>query len=288
MTGYGSGKVDHESRCVTVELRSVNNRFLELSFRLPRSLFSIENELREILRSRLQRGRVSVSVSEERNPNYAPSIRIDKGKAQSYADALRGMQTDLGIGGDVQLEHLLSIGDLLSTEETDDDRAQLCEMTHDALNVAIGKLVEVSTIEGDNLGSDLKNRIEQFETEKRLIHKYIDGMVDQYRERLTQRLEDIISDNRIDPTRLETEIALVADRLDISEELVRLDSHINLFKETLSKDKVVGKKLGFILQEMGRETNTIASKSWLAEVSQTAIRMKEILEQVREQVQNLE
>jgi uncharacterized protein (TIGR00255 family) len=288
MTGFGSGKIDREGRCITVELRSVNNRFLELSFRLPRSLYSLESELRDTLRSRLQRGRVSVSVSEERNPNHVPSIRIDRGRAKSYAEALRGMQSDLGIGGDIQLDHLLSIGDLLSTEETDDDRQQLCDMTREALSIAIDELVEVSSIEGKNLGSDLRSRMDQFLAEKEIIVKHIDGMINQYRDRLTQRLEEVLTDNRIDPTRLETEIAIVADKLDISEEIVRLDSHISLFSETLSKENVVGKKLGFILQEMGRETNTISSKSWLVEVSQTAIRMKEILEQVREQVQNLE
>lgn len=288
MTGYGLGKVDSEGRCVTVELRSVNNRFLELSFRLPRSLFSLESEFRETLRTRLQRGRISVGVTEERNLDNIPSIRIDSGKARSYTNALRVMQKDLGLSGDVQLDHLLSIGDLLNIEETDDDRAQLCKMTREALDTAINQLIEVSTVEGVNLSNDMLSRIEQFEAEKSLIQTHVIEMMNQYRERLTQRLEDIMTDNRIDPTRLEMEIALAADRLDISEELVRLDSHISLFKETLEKDEVLGKKLGFVLQEMGRETNTISSKSWLVEVSQTSIRMKEILEQVREQVQNLE
>ena len=161
-------------------------------------------------------------------------------------------------------------------------------MTSQATEQALQALVDVSSREGENLVADLLARITAFHEELDAIREQVSEQVSQYRTRFLQRLEELLNDTRLDQARLETEISLAADRLDISEEITRLASHIDLFESTIKRNDPVGKTLGFVLQEMGREVNTIASKSWMIEISQAAIRMKEILEQIREQVQNIE
>ena len=288
MTGYGVGIASRNGHNIIVELRSVNNRFLDLNIKIPRALYPHEQDLRDLIRARLERGRVSILVKEEWDKNYSPNIRIDKGKARRYAEALEELRNGFGLGGEVRLEHLLAIGDLFSIDEDEAYSIQLWELTRDAGKQALDGLIAVSKREGENLVADLTKRIDFIKSEKENIRRMTEGQAIQYRDRLTQRLEELLGDNRIDPNRLETEIAFAADRLDISEELVRLESHIDLFQKNLNSSKSSGKTLGFILQEMGREANTIASKSWLVDISQAAIRIKETLEQVREQVQNLE
>ncbi len=288
MTGYGIGKAEHNGHVITVEIRSVNNRFFDVNFRLPRALVRYESELREIIRKRLQRGRISFFINEEWSEDSTLEKKVDKGKARAYYKALADLNTDLGLKDDVKLGHLLSMNDIFQSLDDEEYVAEFWNLTKDATEKALDEVVKVSLAEGKNLTNDLSKRIKSIEIEKDRIAVLAKDQVSEYQSKLFERLEEIISDERIDQSRIEAEIALTADRLDITEEIVRLSSHIDLFKSSLKDKKSSGKTLNFILQEMGREVNTIGSKSWMVEISHAALSIKEVLEQVREQVQNIE
>jgi uncharacterized protein (TIGR00255 family) len=288
MTGYGIGEISADGRRISVEIKSVNNRFLDVNLRTPRSLNPHEGKLRKLIGKRLSRGRVSVQVLETWEKESSPKISINLARAKNYVDSLRQVARELDINSDVSLDNLLATGDLFESEEDTEYRDKLWELTSTACNIALDALIEVSLKEGKNLSVDLHERLDQIISERKMIDKYAHGQMKVYAERLKARLGDLFDDARIDPTRLETELAISADKLDISEEIVRLNSHIDIFQDTLDNKKAPGKALGFILQEMGREANTIASKSWLIEISQSSMRIKEILEQIREQVKNIE
>lgn len=288
MTGYGIGQSLGDGLSVIVELRSVNNRFLDLHIKIPRTLYSNEQDLGDLVRNRINRGRISILVKEEWVGDKGPNIQLDRGRAVKYAEALDALNNILDLRDDIRLDHLLAADDLFSVEEDETYREQLWKLTSQATEQALQALVDVSSREGENLVADLLARITTFHEELDAIKEHASEQVSQYRTRFLQRLEELLNDTRLDQARLETEISLAADRLDISEEITRLASHIDLFESTIKRNDPVGKTLGFVLQEMGREVNTIASKSWMIEISQAAIRMKEILEQIREQVQNIE
>ncbi|MFH0765183.1 MAG: YicC/YloC family endoribonuclease [Calditrichota bacterium] len=288
MTGYGGGQATAGGLAVAVEVRGVNNRFLDIAFKLPKALSAHESDVRDIIRARINRGRISVFVSEEWTENLTSGVSYDRGKAAQYARALEQMRRELNLGGEVRLEHLLAVDNLFAAGEDDAYRSQLWALVSDALLQALDSFMTVSRREGKNLEHDLIARLAEVRREWEAVKILAAQQTSEYRDRLLARLEELMGDHRLDPTRLETEIALAADRLDISEEITRLGSHLDLFAQTLKNSDAVGKTLNFIVQEMGREVNTIGAKSWMVEISQASIRMKDILEQIREQVQNIE
>ena len=288
MTGYGVARLSDEGLSVAAEVRSVNNRFLDIVIKTPRALFSYENEIRELVQARLSRGRVSVFISEEWNEGYASGVRLDVGRVKQYHQQLQSLAEQLGFKEPLRLEHILSLEDIVLAQEDSAYRERLWGLAKRALGEALTQFIASAEREGAALRGDILKRLTALEERLQTVAVLAKGQVQQYRERLTQRLGELLGDDRLDRTRLENEIAIAADRLDITEEIVRLESHLKLFGETLQRGGPTGKTLGFVLQEMGREANTIASKSWTAGISQAAIQMKELLEQMREQLQNLE
>jgi len=287
MTGFGVGRAADSGLGIAVEVRSVNNRFFDLSMNLPRLLFPYETDIREMLDKKVQRGRISLFITEEWMEDKAPNIRINDGVVKRYLDLLESVRQKYGIHDEVKLQHLLMLGDVFTSGEDESIREREWELAKQAIDAAMEQLITVSAQEGERLLLDLKNRIAVMQGDLAIIEEWAQKQTEFYANRLRSRVTELIDDNRIDPNRLEMEIALAADRLDISEEITRLKSHIALFNKTLTTDSV-GKTLGFVLQEMGREVNTMASKSWVVHISQTAVKMKETLEQIREQVQNIE
>jgi len=288
MTGYGVGKASHDGLSVSAEIRCVNNRFLDLSFRTPRALYSRESEMRELIQGRLHRGRVSLAITEEWSEDHGPEIKIDRPRIRQYHRQLQELRDELGLKDEVRLEHLLSMENILAPSEDDDYRETLWSLTREAVIKALDSLIVTAQREGAALRTDMNTRLAGMELLVERLQELAKTQVLEYRQRLTQRLEELLGDERLDRNRLELEIAVAADRLDITEEIVRLQSHLSLFKKTIAEEGSIGKTLGFVLQEMGREANTIGSKSWMIDISQTAIRIKEILEQIREQLQNIE
>ncbi|MBM3327349.1 MAG: YicC family protein [Calditrichaeota bacterium] len=288
MTGYGVGRAGDENLSVAVELRSVNNRFLDFAFKLPRGLIPFEAQIRNLIRSRIERGRISVSVSEEWTSVAAGDVRLDRGKAMLYVRLLKELQSIAGLKGELKLEHLLEVGELFTTSVDEAYQQRLWSLTQKALLNALDVLTEVASREGQHLARDILERLVLFNEQFQSVKRYAADQVAQYRDRLAARLEELLNDSRIDRSRLETEIAIAADRLDISEEIVRLESHLSAFNVDLQRKDVVGRKLKFLLEEMGREVNTISQKAWVVEITQAVVQMKGILEQIREQVQNIE
>lgn len=288
MTGFGVGRAGDHILGVVAEARSVNNRFLDISLRIPKALYSYETEIRELIRSKVERGRVTLAVNEEWSNGGTTEVRLDREKAVQYGKLLRELQELSGIKGEIKLEHLLSAGDMFVSGEDDEARMRLWTTVQKALLISLDELNESRKREGDTLVKDLLERLKSISEGLAVIKQLAAGQTLAYRGRLAERLQFLMGDIRVDPNRLEMELVVAAERLDISEEIVRLDSHLELFGDTLCKDGSIGKTLNFVLQEMGREVNTIASKSWLIDISQIAVRMKETLEQLREQVQNLE
>lgn len=288
MTAYGVGKAGDTNLSIVAEARSVNNRFLDLSLRLPRELYALEGDIRDLVRKRIERGRVTLTITEEWVGESGGGLRIDKAKALRYHSLLQELQELTGVKGDIRLDHLLNAGDVFISQDDDDANRTIWALTKQAVEDALNDFDACGRREGDLLAKDMLERLAGIREGLAQIKVLAASQATEYRKRLTARLEEMLADTRLDRNRLETEIAISADRLDISEEIVRLGSHIELYQSTLARSGAIGKTLGFALQEMGREVNTMASKSWMVEIAQIAVGMKETLEQLREQVQNIE
>ncbi|ARA94085.1 YicC family protein [Rhodothermaceae bacterium RA] len=287
MTGFGRGRARVDDVMATVEMRSVNNRFCEVSVRLPRALAARENDVQALVKQAFERGRISVQIQLERTGPQAP-VRVDEAAARGYAALLETLRRAAGVSDPVRLEHLLTFSsELLVPVEEEADEA-VWAAVEQALAEAVAGMRTMRRQEGAALQADLQQRIDRLAEELARVEARAPERVREARQKLHDRLADLLGDDRLDPDRLEQEIALLADRLDVTEECVRLRSHLQLFAEALHSDEAVGRKLNFIAQEINREVNTIGSKANDAAVAHAAVRMKEELEKIREQVQNVE
>ncbi|NTW48629.1 MAG: YicC family protein [Chlorobiales bacterium] len=291
MTGYGSGEyADHGVR-ITAEIRSVNNRFAEISVKLPRQFSSRELEAREIIRSKLQRGKITATIQLERLSPLDRPLEIREDVVKIYAGMLEKIRAAAGIAEPVKLDHILRFPEIF---ESGEDSSGLLErewgVIGTALNMAVESLREMRRKEGAELCKDFISRIENINSVLDEIEQISKQSVAQTREKLREKVREILEDeSKISKERLEVEIALISDKLDITEECVRFRSHNKFFVEALESDEQgVGRKLNFLLQEQSREANTIASKSQNSDISQQIVHLKEELEKIREQVQNIE
>jgi uncharacterized protein (TIGR00255 family) len=289
MTGFGRGRAQRDTLALTVEIRSVNSRYCEISSRLPRTLSEYEVVVQNLVKASITRGRISIMVQPESAGDLILPIRVDLPQVRAYAHLLRTMAVEAGIDEPVSLSHLLNFPELITTVEEaitpgDDTRALLIAASEEAIR----QLTDMRRKEGDTLRFDLLQRlgtIEQFLAE---VIARAPERVAEARSRMTERLTELFSDDRLDKERLEMEVALLSDRLDVTEECVRLSSHLQMFREAMDSDEPTGRKLNFITQEVNREVNTIGSKANDARVARLAVEMKEELEKIREQVQNIE
>jgi len=288
MTGYGRGEAAARGISVIVELRSVNSRFLEIAARLPRSLSLRENEIKELIKEKISRGKITLLATIERENASTLPLKINVPAATTYYRLLNQLRKAVKLKETVKLDHLLRFSEVIeqeATETTDEEEWQVFEK---ALGRAVGALQKMRQKEGGELQKDLKERIQLIEEKLNLIERLSKQQVPAERERLRTRIGQLISDESIDEGRLEMELALLADRLDVTEECVRFRSHNKFFLEALAKEESAGRKLTFLIQEMHREANTIGSKSTLSEIAHLVVGVKEELEKLREQLQNIE
>ena len=290
MTGFGRGQVEFEGRSATVEIRTVNGRFCEVSVRSPRALAEYEGEITRRIKDSLARGRVTVSVQVDSIDRSTTGLAVDEETVRGYRSLLDGLRTAAGLDDEpVRLEHLLRFQDVFSPPQEDDDiPAQAWAAVEKALEAAIEALSTMRRQEGLALRAELLSRAAGLEDGLAYVEKRVPLRIPEIRERLRERLQDLLQDARVDSDRLEQEMAYVADRLDVTEECVRLRSHLVLFREALDTPEPVGRKLNFLAQEMNREVNTIGSKANDAEVAHRVVGMKEELEKIREQIENVE
>lgn len=288
MTGFGRSALNSDGRELTVELKAVNHRFLDISFRFPRSLSFLEDTVRAELSRLLSRGHIDVYAYYRNTRGDSKSVSIDKALVSAYLDASKALSEEFSLQYDLSVSKLLRIQDLVSIVDADEDTDALKALMADAVRAACSELIKMREAEGERIKTDLQARITLLSSIRDRISERAPLVVEAYRAKLNARIESILSDTEIDRARLATEIALFADRANIDEELVRLESHFKAAVELLSSSEPVGRKLDFLVQEMNREFNTIGSKANDQSISALVIDGKAEIEKLREQVQNLE
>lgn len=288
MTGYGKGVVSREGRELTVELKSVNHRFLDVSMRLPRVLSCIEDTLRTTIASRLSRGHVDVFVNYRNTRSDAKTVRVDETLLSAYVAAARTANEALNLCDDLTLSNVLRLPDVTEIVPSDEDADELIALAKDAAELALDGLVEMRVAEGARLKTALLSGVNAMDAFREEILARAPFVAEEYRKKLNERIEAVLSDAEIDRARLATEVALFADRCCIDEELVRLKSHIAQFRAYLEASEPVGRNMDFIVQEMNRECNTIGSKANDAALTKSVLACKAEIEKLREQIQNVE
>lgn len=288
MTGYGAGESDLAGVRTVVELRSVNGRYCDIAVRLPRSLGSLEGRVRAYVQEHVTRGNVSVSVRCDDGDTGAHAVRIDVEAGKKYCDALRKLKEELGVSGDVSLDMVAAYPGLVTPENEEVDPVERWTGMEAALVKALAAFKDMKRSEGRALETDLRVRVEAILAMLRAIEDRAPDRVVEFRERMNNRLVDLLDERQLDPQRVAMEITLFAERIDVTEECVRLRAHCDAFMEALEGDGSPGRRLNFLIQEMNREINTIGSKGNDTAISHAVIQAKEELEKVREQVQNIE
>lgn len=288
MTGYGRGECPAPDRNIIAEIRTVNHKYLDVSVRMPRELAALEDRIRALVSTRVYRGKAEVYINLEWHADAYRRPCVDLSLARYYFEALNSLAAELGIAPVSSIESLLSLPDVVKGRDVPDDPEIFWPYLSQAVSSALERVVAMREVEGAKLGADIMHRIGKIEQTILEIAGRSEVLVEESRAKLSRRIADVISDVRIDEARLAMEVAVLADRCDYTEEMVRFRSHIAQFSRTLSEEGSIGKKLDFIVQEMAREANTTGAKAQDAEVVAMVVNLKSELEKVREQVQNLE
>ena len=289
MTGYGRGEAEAEGRRFTVELKSVNNRYCEVIMRQPRSLAQLEDKIRRQIQNKVTRGRIDGFITIEETGEVTPAVKVDKALALTYHKAMEELMADLAISDKISIRDLISLPNVISLEQTEDDVEAWYQAIQKATDQALEGLMSMRENEGQRLKTDILERA-------KIIRQLILGqvseraplVVQEHREKLMQRLAEWLENGTIEENRLAAEVAIFTDRADISEELVRLHSHLEQLAQILTEGGAVGRKLDFLVQEMNREVNTIGSKANDLMITNAVVNAKSELEKIREQVQNIE
>ena len=289
MTGFGRGEASENGIAVTVELKSVNSRYLDISLRLPQSLQDKELDIKEILQQHVERGKVNVSIRVDKSDTGEPEITFNENLVQGYKEMLNDLREAAGIEEPITLKTFLEFNDIFESREDDEEtKEQIWALSQKAVKDAANKLKKMRLQEGSQLENDLNQRIDHIEKMLNIVMDKVDGRSEEIKEDLIERINELIDSDKIDPDRLEMEVAVLVDKMDITEEIVRTQSHIKFFREAVNNENAVGRRLNFLSQEINREINTIGSKANDSEISQYIVKAKESLEQIREQVQNVE
>ncbi|MDX2129706.1 MAG: YicC/YloC family endoribonuclease [Chloroherpetonaceae bacterium] len=289
MTGYGFAEKTNGNTTFSAEIRSVNSRFSEINLKLPRVLSSREIEAKEIIRKQLLRGKISASLQITKTDGENIPLRLKSDTVRGYIHLLRDLKQASGIEEEIRLDHLLKFTDIFESDIGEEEEESLWHLGETVLEEAIKNLREMRRKEGIELGKDFETRIESINQTLLKIESLSKQTIEETREKIRQKVREILTDEtKISRDRLELEVVLIADKMDITEECVRFRSHNKFFIEALRNAEPSGRKLNFLLQEQNREANTIASKSQNSEIAQLVVFLKEELEKIREQVQNIE
>ncbi len=288
MTGFGRGETTHNGTTITVEIRSVNNRYCEVSLKTPANLSMLDQELKDFIQKRVDRGKLSVSVRVESAKPETPAIRFDAEAARLLHAELTRLNTDLGLNEPITLNHLLRFDAIYQSRNENADDEGVKSLLLAATEAAIADLQRMRNVEGQTLQADLAKRLDNIEAVAAEVETLAKARIPEARKKLMDRVSQLVASDTLDPNRLELEIALLADKLDITEELVRLASHISYFRLAMDAPEPAGRKLNFLIQEMNREVNTMGSKAGSAGIAHLVVNLKETLEIIREQIQNIE
>ena len=286
MTGYGRGKYEIDSREYTVEIKSVNNRYCDVSVKLPRSISYLEEKIKKEVINKVSRGKIDVFITFYNNSTKGKSIKFNRELAGIYIKELRELAKENKINSDIQVTEISKFPDVLTIENEEDEELIWNELRV-PLEEAINNFITMKETEGRKIYEDLTTRIEDINSKVSIISDNSTRLIKEYIVKLENRIKELLDSDKIDENRLAMETVIYADKSSVEEEITRLNSHIYQFKE-LIKENVVGKKLDFIIQEMNRETNTIGSKSSSIEITNLVVEIKTQIEDIREQIQNIE
>ena len=289
MTGFGHGEVSNDkNQKVTVEMKSVNHRYCDISLKLPKKLAMFEANIRNIMKEYASRGKIDIYVSYEDLSETAVSLHYNQAMAAEYMQVFKKMQEDFGIETKITAEALAKYPEVVTLEEVQQDEEVWWELLEAALRQAAEKFVETRTIEGANLKKDLLGKLDQMAADVAFIEERSPQIIAEYRSKLEEKVKEFLEDSAIEENRIAAEVTLYADKIAVDEEIVRLQSHISSMTDVLESDESIGRKLDFMAQEMNREANTILSKSSDVDLADHAIELKTNVEKVREQIQNIE
>lgn len=288
MTGFGRCEVADEKRKFTVELKSVNHRYLDVNIKMPKKLNFFESTIRNLLKEYIERGKVDVYITYEDYTEDNYTLRYNSALAAEYLGYLNSMAEEFHLDNDIRVSTLSRYPDVLVMEEQDIDEKELWSGLEKALRGACEQFVESRVKEGEALRNDLLDKLDVMLSDVDFIEERSPQIMKEYRMRLEEKIQEILGDRQIDDSRIATEVTIYADKVCVDEETVRLRSHIMTTKDTLIAGGSIGRKLDFIAQEMNREANTILSKANNIEISDVGINLKTSIEKVREQIQNIE
>ncbi len=288
MTGFGRGEVSTESCKVTVEMKSVNHRYLDVNMKMPKKLNFFEASIRNLLKEYIQRGKVDLFISFEDLSENSVNVTYHKEVAAEYMNFLQQMAEDFSLENDVRVSSLARFPEVMTLDDVEIDEEGVWKSLEKAIRQAAEGFVESRIKEGENLCKDLIAKLDEMLEAVDFIEARSPQIIEEYKKRLTDKVQEMLGDAKVDEARLVTEVTIFADKVCVDEELVRLRSHVQTTKNTLLEGGGIGRKLDFLAQEMNREANTILSKANDLEISNKGIELKTAIEKVREQIQNIE
>lgn len=288
MTGFGRSKIEMNSREYVVEIKSVNHKYSDISIKLPRNIMCFEEKIKRIVSNNISRGKIDVFVTFNNYSEEGKDVIINKELAKNYINQLKELAQENGLDDKIRVTEITKMPDVLQLKIEDDESDVIWQELEQCVNQAVNNFVEMREAEGERIKLDLIERINKVEELVNGIFSNTTGLIEDYVVKLRERIKEILNTDVVDEARLAQEIVIYADKCSVEEELTRLRSHITQFRSLLETKEPVGKKIDFLIQEMNRETNTIASKSVKLDITNLAIEIKTVMEDIREQIQNIE
>lgn len=288
MTGFGMGTLEEDGKSFVVEMKSVNHRYFDLNVKMPRTLISLEDRFRKVINTKVNRGKIDVFITQNNYEKEEIIAKFNKNIADSYVRCLEEIRSTYTALDDISVSLIAKFPEVISLKKNDEDIELIWESLAIPFNLALELLVAMREKEGLSLKEDMVKRCNNVKKLLEEVELRAPQVAKEYKSKLEQRIKDMLNDSRIDENRIAMEIALFADKSNIDEEIVRLNSHLNQMIYTLNLDEAVGRKLDFIVQEMNREANTISSKASDLELINVVINIKNEIEKIREQAQNIE
>ena len=288
MTGFGRAKLEKNNRIYSIEIKSVNHKYSDISIKLPRSLNYLEDSIKKQISSKVARGKIDVFVTFENYSEQGKEVVINEELVKEYMEKFKLLAEQNNLSMNIPVTEITKLPDVLTLKETEEEEDTIQNELLECLEQAINNFIEMRTIEGNKIKEDLKARIDKVECDVQKISEYSTRIVQEYVVKLEERIKEILKTDVVDQSRLAMEVVLFADKCSVEEELTRLKSHIEQFRTLINSEGTIGKKIDFLLQEMNRETNTMGSKSGSLDITNLVVNIKTELEDIREQIQNIE
>lgn len=288
MTGFGRAKLEKNNRIYSIEIKSVNHKYSDISIKLPKSLNYLEDSIKKQISSKVARGKIDVFVTFENYSEQGKEVAINEELVKEYMEKFKLLAEKNNLSMNIPVTEITKLPDVLTLKETEEEEDTIQNELLECLEQAIHNFIEMRTIEGNKIKEDLKARINKVECDVQKISEYSTRLVQEYVVKLEERIKEILKTDVVDQSRLAMEVVLFADKCSVEEELTRLKSHIEQFRTLINSEGTIGKKIDFLLQEMNRETNTMGSKSGSLDITNLVVNIKTELEDIREQIQNIE